>query len=105
MRDWWVRSFDARAKAIPPDWDDTLPSDIALQLPDQDKPTVLLTERQSGLDPQGNRPLLFCRKLTKTRDWLVRRGVEIGLVEESGGTRFFTVLDPEGNAIEICEEP
>jgi hypothetical protein len=101
MRDWWVRTFDARVKRIPADWDDTTGSDVALQLPGSDEPTVVL----SSAVERGDRPLLFCRKIEKARDWLVRRGVQIGEQEETGGTRFFTVQGPEGVVIEVCEEP
>lgn len=28
-----------------------------------------------------------------------------GAIQEAGGTQFFEVRDPEGNVVEICEEP
>ena len=41
--DWWIRYFQCKRVALPRDWDDPLPSDVALQLPGADRPTILLS--------------------------------------------------------------
>jgi hypothetical protein len=49
---------------------------------------------------------LFTRKLEKSREYLLSRGVFVGEVEQDGeGTHFFEARDLEGNLIEISEEP
>jgi catechol 2,3-dioxygenase-like lactoylglutathione lyase family enzyme len=94
---------------VPPDWDCALPSDVALRLPGQDLPTVLLSDwakvRNAGYERSNEHAIIFCTKLTKAQEWLRRRGAEAGQIQDGGGTEFFEVHDPEGNVIEICKEP
>lgn len=108
-KQWWIRMFDCRAVTPPEDWDDPLPSDVALIMPGEEEPTILLTKaserRQAGLAPSPERPIVFCRKAKKAHSFLERKGANPGPIEEQGGAKFFEIRDPEGTVIEICEEP
>jgi catechol 2,3-dioxygenase-like lactoylglutathione lyase family enzyme len=108
-RDWWIRVFGCKPVQLP-DWDDPLPSDVALQLPGSDEPTILLSDRteaeEAGLTPRGDdHPILFTAKLQKAREHLTSRGVVPGETQDGGGTSFFQILDPDGTVIEICQTP
>ena len=107
---WWIDAFDCKVVSVPSDWDCTLPSDVALQLPGHDAPTILLNSRaeveQAGFDrPSPVASVMFCNKLNKGYDHLTSRGVLLGPIQDGGDTRFFEIRDPEGNLIQICKEP
>jgi len=108
-REWWVRTFDVKPVGVPVDWDDPLPSDVALILPGSPEPTILLCDQaevqRAGYSGLNEHPIVFCTKVTKAHDYLNQRGAAPGPIQESGGARFFEIRDPEGNAIEICKEP
>ena len=57
--------------------------------------------------PTGElRPLLFTQNITKARDYVSSRGAAVGPIErDAQGTLHFEIRDPEGNVIEVCEEP
>ena len=97
-----------KAARVPPDWDNTLPSDITLKLPGDDEPRILLTNRsefqQAGLSLPEH-PIIFTDKLEKAHRHLCERGVLAGNVCDGGGTELFGIRDPDGNVIEICKEP
>jgi hypothetical protein len=84
---------------VPPDWDDPLLSDVALKLPGDDEPTILLCDRaevtKAGFDRQNDHPILFSNKLNKAHEHLAGRGSVPGPIQESGGTQFFEIRDPE----------
>jgi len=94
---------------VPPDWDEPLPSDVALKLPGDDQPAILLRDReqreQARFAPPDDRPVLFCTKIEKAHEYLRNRGPAPGPIQELGGARFFEIRDPEGHAIEICSAP
>lgn len=51
-------------------------------------------------------PQLFTNKLKKAWEFLNARGVAVEAIEEDRqGTHYFTMRDPEGNGIEVSEEP
>ena len=108
-KQWWIRSFDCKETKAPPDWDCPLTSDVALQLPGHDSPTILLSDlaevRNAGYERPNEHTVIYCARLTKAHEWLLGRGVEAGPIQHSGGAEFFEVRDPEGNVIEICKEP
>jgi hypothetical protein len=108
-KQWWLETFDCKEAKVPHDWDCTLPSDVALKLPGHDVPTLLLSDstevRKAGYERSHDHPIIFRSKLTKAQEYLQRRGVLTGGIQDSGGTEFFEVRDPEGNVIEICKEP
>jgi hypothetical protein len=108
-RSWWMKVFDCKQVKVPEDWDCPLPSNVALKLPGLDEPSILLCDsadvRQAGYDRPNGHSVIFCDKLQKARQYLEGRGAAPGAIEDSGGTEFFNVRDPEGNIIEICKEP
>jgi catechol 2,3-dioxygenase-like lactoylglutathione lyase family enzyme len=64
-----------------------------------------------ALGPTGKptdelRPLLFTPNIKKAREYLTSKGTSIGEIErDAQGTQFFEIRDPEGNVLEITEEP
>jgi catechol 2,3-dioxygenase-like lactoylglutathione lyase family enzyme len=106
---WWIEAFDCKVVRAPEDWDYPLPSDVALQLPDHDAPTILLNAKaeveQAGLDrPSPVTSVIFCKKLKKGHEQLANRGVVPGPIQDGGDMQFFEIRDPEGHLIEICKE-
>jgi hypothetical protein len=105
---WWIETFDCKEAKPPADWDDPLPSDVALKLPGADRPTILLSDRrevqQAGYDRLNDRSLLFCTNLKKAHEHLRARVATTGAIQEAGGAQFFNLHDPEGNEIEICKD-
>jgi hypothetical protein len=105
----WIEVFDCKPVKEPPNLDDPLPSDVALTLPGQDKPTILLNDlrevEDAGFERPNGRPIIFCKKLKKAHEYLVARGTAPGPIQEGGGTEFFEIVDPEGTVLEICKEP
>lgn len=107
---WWIDAFDCKVVSVPPDWDYPLPSDVALQLPGHDAPTILLNSKveveQAGFDrPSPVVSVMFCNKLKKGQDHLTNRGVLAGPIQDGGDTQFFEIHDTEGNVLQICKEP
>ena len=109
-KQWWVNTFDCRVVKVPPDWDNPLPSDVALKLPGDEEPTILLNARseveQAGFDrPSPVVSVIFCDKLKKAHEHLASRGILVGPIQDGGDTQFFEIRDIEGNLLQICEEP
>ena len=108
-KQWWIRTFDCKQANVPADWDCTLPSDVALTLPEGGEPTVLLSDweevRKAGYDRSNARAIIFCRKIGKAHEYLQGRGAAVGPIQDGGGTEFFEIRDPEGNIIDVCREP
>ena len=109
-RQWWMDAFGCTAQKVPPDWDNALPSDVALNFPGSKEPTVLLSSRseveQAGFDRSA--PLvsvIFSDKLKKAHEHLASHGVPVGPIEDGGDMQFFEIRDIEGNLIQICKEP
>ncbi|HKW26364.1 MAG TPA: hypothetical protein VJN48_11310 [Terriglobales bacterium] len=107
---WWISAFDCKQVKVPPDWDNQLPSDVALKMAGDSEPTILLSNRaevtQAGFDRSASTvPVIFSDKLKKAYEHLTRRGVLAGPIQSDGETEFFEVRDSEGNVIEICKEP
>jgi hypothetical protein len=98
-----MNAFDCKVVKVPSDWDCQLPSDIALQLPGHDAPTILLNAKvevaQAGFDRSDPvSSVIFCNQLKKGHEHLTNRGVLPGPIEDGGDTR-------EGHLIQICKEP
>lgn len=107
---WWIETFDCKVAKVPADWDCSLTSDVALQLPGHDAPTILLSSKaeieQAGYDrPSPLASVIFCRKLEKGQEQLESHGVFAGPIQDGGDTQFFEIRDIEGNVIQICREP
>jgi hypothetical protein len=107
---WWIDAFDCKVAKAPADWDNQLPSDIALKLPGYDEPTILLCSKAEVEQARISVPSqlssdIFCDKLKKAHEWLNRRGVAPGSIQDGGDMQFFEIRDIEGNLIQICKEP
>jgi hypothetical protein len=107
---WWIETFGCKVEKVPPDWDCPLPSDLALQLPGHDAPTILLNAKaeveQAGYErPSSLACVIFCEKLKKGHEQLAGHGVLVGPIQEGGDTQFFEIRDTEGNVIQVCKEP
>ena len=108
-KQWWMNAFDCKAVPVPPDWDDPLPSDVALKFPRNDEPAILLSDRteveQAGLDRSSPVvSVIFCNKLKKAYEHLSSRGILVGPIQDGGDTQFFEIRDTEGNLFQICKE-
>jgi len=103
-KQWWIRAFDCKEADVPPDWDDPLPSDVALKFPGNEEPTVLLRSSSEGGE-RSEHPIIFTGKVRKAHEHLQGRGVAPGPIHQEWETELFNVNDPEGNVIEICKEP
>jgi hypothetical protein len=106
---WWISVFGCKETSLPGDWNDPLPSDVALTLPGSDEPTIGLSDRaevqSGGYEPQDSHPLLFSSNLKKAHEYLQAKNTAPGPIRDGGGTQFFELRDPEVNVIEICKEP
>jgi len=107
---WWMDAFGCKVAKVPSDWDCPLPSDVALQLPGHDAPTILLNAKaeveQAGYErPSSLACVIFCGKLKKGHEQLSSLGVLVGPIHDGGDTQFFEIRDTEGNVIQVCKEP
>jgi hypothetical protein len=103
-KQWWATAFDCKEVAVPQEWDDPLPSDVALKFPGNEAPTVLLSSLSEGRE-SAEHPIIFTGNLKKAHEHLQGRGVVTGDIHEEWGTEIFEITDFEGNVIEICNEP
>lgn len=70
----------------------------------EDGNSVVLTTR--GGFGVGKTPILFTKKIGRMRDVMAARGVNVGTIErDRQGTHYFQIRDPEGNEIEVVQEP
>jgi hypothetical protein len=53
---WWVNAFGCKVAKVPQDWDCQLPSDVALQLPGHEEPTILLSKKSEVEKAGYDRP-------------------------------------------------
>jgi hypothetical protein len=109
-KQWWINAFDCKVATVPPHWDNPLPSDVALKLPGNNEPTILLNSRteveQAGFDrPSPVVSVIFCDKLKKAYEHLSNRGIVVGPIQDGGDMQFFEIRDTERNLIQICKEP
>jgi len=107
---WWIEAFNCTPTKAPADWDNPFPSDIALKLPQDETPHILLTDRAErnaeGETRQAtDHPIMFSNNLKKAYEHFRGKGFAPGAIQDGGGTQFFEIRDPDGNVIEICEEP
>ena len=109
-KQWWIDTFGCKVVRVPQDWDNPLPSDVALTLPGDSEPTILLSAQWEVAQARFDRPLpvatsIFCDKLKKAHEQLSSRGVLAGPIQDGGDMQFFEIRDPEGHLIEVCKEP
>ena len=97
---WYIEKLGLRKLAESP-WGE---SGVATFRFKEDGNSVVLTTR-AGLGT-GKTAMLFTKKIGRIRDVLVARGVKVGAIEQDRqGIRYFQIRDPEGNLIEVIEEP
>jgi hypothetical protein len=105
----WIEAFDCKVAKVPEDWDDTLPSDVALRFPRDDESTILLSAQTEVDQAKFDRPspvvsTIFCDKLKKGHDVLSTRGILVGPIQDGGDMPFFEIRDIEGHQFQICSE-
>lgn len=104
----WIDTFGCKESKVPEDWDNRLPSDVALKLPGDDEPMIGLWDKaevhRAGYERPNVRQIVFCRGIDKAREHLASKGLSPTPIQELGGMRFFEIRDCEGNSIEICME-
>jgi hypothetical protein len=108
-KQWWISVFDCKVAKLPQDWDDPLPSDVALRFPQDKEPAILLSAQaevdQAKLEmPSPVVCTIFTDKLKKGHEQLSNRGVIVGPMQDGGDTWFFEIRDIEGHLIQVCEE-
>jgi hypothetical protein len=85
-KQWWIETFDCRPAKVPANWDNPLPSDIALKLPGDAEPTILLSDRaevqKAGFERQNDRPILFSDKLKKAHEYLLSKRKAVGAIQD-----------------------
>jgi hypothetical protein len=109
-KQWWIDSFGCKSVKVPPDWDNPLPSDVALLFPGDSEPTILLSAlsevEQAHLERSSPvATVIYCDKLKKAHDHLSGRGVLTGPIQDGGDMQFFEIRDTEGHLIQVCKEP
>jgi catechol 2,3-dioxygenase-like lactoylglutathione lyase family enzyme len=95
---WYAEKFGLR-KLSPTD--EIGPDAVALQFEPGKYPVILVPP-----DPTTSRPVpvFFARNILKARRRPIADGVNAGpLQEDRQGTKFFELLDGEGNTVEVCE--
>ncbi len=103
-KQWWIGTFDCRESKLP-NWDDPMPSDIALRFPQDDEPTIQLRAETDGrVDDEPAVSTIFCSRLKKAHEQLSGRGILVGPIQDGGDMKFFEIRDIEGHLIEICED-
>ena len=108
-KQWWIDTFGCEVVKIPQDWDNSLPSDVALRFPGDKEPTIVLSDQSEVAQARFDRPSpvatsIFCDKLKKAHEHLSSRGVLAGEIQDAGDMQFFEIRDLEGHLIEVCKE-
>jgi hypothetical protein len=55
-KQWWIDTFGCKVVRVPQQWDNPLPSDVALKLPGDDEPTILLSAKSEVQQARFDRP-------------------------------------------------
>ena len=108
-KQWWIETFGCKVAKVPADWDNTLPSDVALKFPEDDEPTILLSAQKEVDEARLDNPspvvsTIFCDKLKKGQEVLSSRGILVGPIQDGGDMQFFEIRDTEGHLIQVCKE-
>ena len=106
---WWIETFGCKVSKVPADWDNTLPSDVALKFPGDDEPTILLSAQREVNEAKFDRPspvvsTIYCDKLKKGQELLSSRGILVGPIQDGGDMQFFEIRDTKGHLIQVCKE-
>jgi predicted enzyme related to lactoylglutathione lyase len=96
---WYIEKLGLRKLAENP-WGEAV---ATYQFKEDGHSVILATKRGFEVD---RTPILFTKKIDKMKAVLATRGVSAGPVQcDRQGTRYFEIRDPEGNSIEVVEEP
>lgn len=97
VADWYVQKLGMRKLA------ETICGTVGLKFGSDGESLIL--EPRDELYPR--KPLvLFTRRIRKARSVLASRGISVGeIATDRQGTRYFEFRDPEGNSIDVSEEP
>jgi hypothetical protein len=57
-KQWWIDTFGCKVVRVPQDWDNPLPSDVALTLPGDSEPTILLNVGRRDNKPRQSQEKL-----------------------------------------------
>ena len=92
-KQWWIQAFDCKVVPVP-DWDNRLPSDVALKLAGSEEPSILLSARSEvkATPFDGPSPIvstIFTTKLKKAHEQLSSRGILPGPIQDGGDMQFF----------------
>jgi hypothetical protein len=109
-KQWWIDTFGCKVVRVPQDWDNPLPSDVALTLSCDSEPTILLNAQSEVEEGHFDwsppiATVIFCDKLKKAHEHLSSRSVLAGPIQDGGDMQFFEIRDTEGHLIQICKEP
>ncbi len=97
---WYVEKLGLRKLAENPGGE----SGVATYKFKKDGNAVVLSTRSNF--ETGKTPILFTKKISKIKEVLGARSVTVGAIEQDRqGIRYFQIHDPEGNEIEVVEEP
>jgi predicted enzyme related to lactoylglutathione lyase len=79
------------------------PANVKFKFKEDGKSVVLTTS--SGFRT-GKTPIFFTKKIGRMRKIMLERGVDVRAIEKDRqGISYFGIRDPEGNEIEIVQEP
>jgi hypothetical protein len=106
-KQWWIDSFACKVEKVPAEWDNPLPSDVALKFPQDKEPTILLCAQseveEAKLDsPSAVVSTIFCDNLKKAHELLSTRRILVGPVQDGGDTQYFEIRDIQGHLIQVC---
>ncbi len=97
---WYVEKLGLRRLSESPSGETDA---VAFAFKEDGNAIVLTTHKAFGTEQT---PMLFTKKIGRIRNVLAARGVAAGAVEQDRqGIRHFEIRDPEGNAIEVVEQP
>jgi hypothetical protein len=108
---WWISTFDCKEAKVPADCDCPLPSDVALKLPGDDEPAILLCDssevQRPGYERPNGRPIVFCTNLNKAHEYL--HGTEaprLGrsrIAEARSSSKFATWKETKSRSVKSLE--
>jgi predicted enzyme related to lactoylglutathione lyase len=79
------------------------PSSVQFKFKEDGKSVVLTTR---GGFRTGKTPIFFTKKIERMRRIMLERGIDVPVIEKDRQRiRYFSIRDPEGNEIEIVQEP
>ena len=108
-KQWWIDTFDCKVAKVPAEWDNPLPSDVALKFSHDKEPTILLCAQSEVEQAKFDRPspvvsTIFCDNLKKAHERLSTSGIFVGPMQDGGDMQYFEIRDIEEHLIQVCKE-